>query len=146
MILFSGKPRQAVKGRRSWGGRTRLRNLQRRAAAAHLVRTKTTSSSQKRGEKMGGRLTLELTFLMRTNLAPGVTALAEIQLDIRGDFKYYFADFVRKGGTPPPLRIFFRQKKSYGFGGYPPPPLYGLFPEKFSSKRARNGASCSKIT
>ena len=23
---------------------------------------------------------------------------------IRENFKYYFADFVRKGGTPPPLR------------------------------------------
>ena len=47
----------------------------------------------------------------------------------REDFKYYFADFVRKWGTPPRLRIFFWQKRSYGFGGYPPPPLYGLFPE-----------------
>ena len=41
-------------------------------------------------------------------------------------FKYYFADFVRKGGTPPLYGFFFRQKRSYGFGGYPPP-LYGYF-------------------
>ena len=26
-----------------------------------------------------------------------------------------------RGVPPPPLRIFFRQKRSYGFGGYPPP-------------------------
>ena len=38
----------------------------------------------------------------------------------REDFKYYFADFVRKGDTtPPPLRTKFSKKGSYGFGGYP---------------------------
>ena len=52
----------------------------------------------------------------------------ECQMSIREDFKYYFADFVRKGGPPPPLYgQNFRQKKGYGFGGYPPPPLYGFF-------------------
>ena len=31
---------------------------------------------------------------------------------LRGDIKYYFADFVRKGGTPPPLyEQNFRQQK-----------------------------------
>ena len=69
--------------------------------------------------------------------------------NIREDFKYYFADFVCKGGTPhplrtkfspkkrlriwgvppfPPLRTKFSAKKSYGFGGYPPP-LYGQNPQ-----------------
>ena len=62
--------------------------------------------------------------------------------EIRGNFKYYFADFVRMGGTPPPLRTKFSPKKSYGFvifllkkhlflvqklgygyGGYPSPPF-----------------------
>ena len=65
---------------------------------------------------------------------------------LREPFKYYFADFVRKGGTPPPLYgLFFRQKRSYGFGGYPPP-LYGFPPENLSSKRAKNGVFCSKNT
>ena len=48
---------------------------------------------------------------------------------IRETVKYYFADFVRKEGTPPPYGFFFRQKRSYGFGGYPPPPLYGFSPK-----------------
>ena len=30
---------------------------------------------------------------------------------LREDFKYYFADFVRKGGPPPPLRTKFSPKK-----------------------------------
>ena len=43
---------------------------------------------------------------------------------VRGDVKYYFADFVCKGGNPPPLYgLFFRQGGSYGFGGYPLPPF-----------------------
>ena len=48
-------------------------------------------------------------------------ARSKLQNTLRGDFKYYFADFVR-------LRIFFRQKGGYGFGGYPPP-LYGQNPQ-----------------
>ena len=57
---------------------------------------------------------------------------------LRGDFKYYFADFVRRGGGGTPqirypifAKMFFLvilvQKIGYGFGGYPPPPLYGFF-------------------
>ena len=42
---------------------------------------------------------------------------------IREEVKYYFADFVRKGGTPPPLRTKFLPKKNYVLGGTPPPPL-----------------------
>ena len=41
------------------------------------------------------------------------------QKPIREPVKYYFADFVRKRGTPLP-------------------PLYGLFPQIFSSKSAKN--------
>ena len=65
---------------------------------------------------------------------------------LREDIKYYFADFDRKGGTPPPplYGLFFRQKRNYGFGGYHPPPLYGFFPENLSSKRAKIGVFCSK--
>ena len=61
---------------------------------------------------------------------------------LREGVKYYFEDFVRTGGTPPPLRTkclakkelrtwgvpplpfftgFFQQKGGYRFGGYPPP-------------------------
>ena len=39
---------------------------------------------------------------------------------LREGVKYYCTDFVCKRGTPPPLRIFFRQGGSYGFGGTPP--------------------------
>ena len=46
---------------------------------------------------------------------------------LREGVKYNFADFVRKGGTPSPLQIFFRQGGSYGFGVYPLPPFYGFF-------------------
>ena len=45
--------------------------------------------------------------------------------DIREVVKYYFADFVRKGGAPP-LPLYgqnFRQKGGFGFGGAPPPPF-----------------------
>ena len=62
--------------------------------------------------------------------------------DFREGVKYYFADFVRKGGTPtpPPLYgFFFRQGGSYGFGGYPPPPFTDFSPKKNSLKRAKNG-------
>ena len=53
-------------------------------------------------------------------------------LSVRGDVKYYFADFVRNGGTPPHYGQFFWKRRSHGFGGYPP--LYGLFPEIFLQK------------
>ena len=40
---------------------------------------------------------------------------------LREPFKYYFADFVRKGGNPPPLYgQNFRQKKVTDLGGTPP--------------------------
>ena len=41
---------------------------------------------------------------------------------LRGDIKYYFADFVRKGGTPPLTEKKIRQKKVTDLGGTP---LYG---------------------
>ena len=42
----------------------------------------------------------------------------------REGVKYYFADFIRKGGTPPPLfGQNFRQKKLRIWGVLPPPPL-----------------------
>ena len=43
-------------------------------------------------------------------------------LVVREDFKYYFADFVRKGGTPPPpFTDFFSGKKGVtDLGGTPP--------------------------
>ena len=43
---------------------------------------------------------------------------------IREDFKYYFADFVRKWGTPPPFTDFFFGKKGVtDLGGTPAPPF-----------------------
>ena len=38
----------------------------------------------------------------------------------REGVKYYFADFVRKGGTPPPLWTKFSPKKVTDLGGTPP--------------------------
>ena len=49
---------------------------------------------------------------------------------IREPVEYYFADFVT-------LRIFFGKKGVTDLRGTPPP-LYGFFPENFSSKRAKN--------
>ena len=40
---------------------------------------------------------------------------------LREDFKYYFADFVRKGGTPPFTDKIFAKKKVTDLGGSPPP-------------------------
>ena len=52
---------------------------------------------------------------------------------LRENFKYYFADFVRKGGTPPPFTDkIFSKKKVTDLGGTPPLPLYGHSPEKSS--------------
>ena len=72
----------------------------------------------------------------------------ETRISIREAVKYYFADFVRKWDTPPsPFHgCLFWQKRSYGFGGYPPPAVYGFSPENFSSKRAKNCVFCSKNT
>ena len=48
---------------------------------------------------------------------------------LRGDVKYYFADFVHNGGTPP----LFTDKiciKSYGFEGSTPPLPFKDIPQK----------------
>ena len=47
----------------------------------------------------------------------------------RKPFKYYFADFVCKWGTLPPLRNFFLAKKELRIWGVPPTPVYGFPPE-----------------
>ena len=41
-----------------------------------------------------------------------------LKKQIREDFKYYFADFVRKGGTPPPFTDKnFSEKRVTDLGG-----------------------------
>ena len=78
-------------------------------------------------------LTLVLTPIVHVaspKFTNAVLALHSLQVPYREAFKYYFADFVRKGGYPPLYGQNSRQKRSYGFGGYPPP-LYGFFPENF---------------
>ena len=62
---------------------------------------------------------------------------------IRDAVIYVLADFVRKGGTPPPTLTENQKKKVFflsGKGGYPPPltesPL--SFSGKFFPKRAKN--------
>ena len=52
-------------------------------------------------------------------------------LEVREAFKYYFADFVRKWGTPPP----FRQKKELQ-----------IFPRKTFFKKGKKLCFCSKNT
>ena len=42
---------------------------------------------------------------------------------IREDIKYYFADFVRKGGPPPPLYGQNVRQKKFRIRGVPPPPF-----------------------
>ena len=43
---------------------------------------------------------------------------------IWGNFKYYFGDFVRKGGTPPPFTDkIFGKKGVTDLGGTPPSPF-----------------------
>ena len=53
---------------------------------------------------------------------------------VREGVKYYFADFVRKGGTPPPLRIFFGKKGVTDLGGTPLPPFTDFPPKIFLQK------------
>ena len=54
---------------------------------------------------------------------------------IREDFKYYFADFVRKGGTPPPFTDFFSGKEGVtDLGGTPLPPFTDFSPKIFLQK------------
>ena len=59
---------------------------------------------------------------------------------LREASKYYFADFVRKGGTPPPFTDFFSGKKGVTDLGGTPPPLR-IF---FCSKMPKNGVFCPK--
>ena len=50
--------------------------------------------------------------------------------DIRENFKYFFADFVRKGGSPPPFTDFFSGKEGVTDLGGTPPPLFTDIPPK----------------
>ena len=62
-------------------------------------------------------------------------------LCVREPFKNVLADFVRKGGTPPPYPLngkSFCQKTLSGQGGYPPP-LNGQSPKKFLEKWVKKG-------
>ena len=54
---------------------------------------------------------------------------------LRENFKYYFGDFVRKGGTPPPLRTKFSPKKRLRIWGVPPLPPLRTFPRKMFFKK-----------
>ena len=57
------------------------------------------------------------------------------EIHIREDIKYYFADFVRKGGTPHPLlRTAIFQKKNTDLGGTLPPPFTDILPRTFLQK------------
>ena len=53
-----------------------------------------------------------------------------LQNVLREDFKYYFADFVRKGGIPPPLTDFFFDEKGVTDLGGTPPPYEYIFAQK----------------
>ena len=62
-------------------------------------------------------------------------APAFIMMMIRGDVKYYFADFVRKGGTPPPLQTKVSLKNRLRILGVPPSPPLQTFPRNFFFKK-----------
>ena len=54
---------------------------------------------------------------------------------IREDFKYYFADFVRKGGSPPPFTDkIFGKKGVTDLGGTPLLPFTDFSPKSFLQK------------
>ena len=54
---------------------------------------------------------------------------------IREVVKYYFADFARKGGTPPPFTDkIFAKKKLRILGGTPAPPFTNIPPKNFFKK------------
>ena len=64
----------------------------------------------------------------------------------RGAVKYYFADFVRKGGNPPPLMDFcFGKKGVTDLSGTTLPRLH-IFPRKFFFKKGQKLCFCSKNT
>ena len=53
--------------------------------------------------------------------------------------KYYLADFVSKGGTPPPFTDkIFGKKGVADLGGTPLPPLTDISPKIFLQKGLRN--------
>ena len=66
--------------------------------------------------------------------------------NLREEVKYYFADLIRKGGTPSPFSDKNFAKKKLRIRGVPPLPLCGHLPEIFSSKRAKNGVFYPKNT
>ena len=58
-----------------------------------------------------------------------------LSIHIRENFKYYFADFVRKRGTPPPFTDkIFAKKKVTDLGGTPPPPFTDIPPKNVLQK------------
>ena len=101
-------------------------DLRARMYVTEVVESKLIPFSQADNQFFLGPCLLCCLFVLQTKIFPAcsfelasflhVTSLREV-------VKYYFADFVRKGGTPPLYGQNFRPKKSYGFGGYPPPPL-----------------------
>ena len=55
-------------------------------------------------------------------------------IHIRGAFKHYFSDFVRKWGTPPFTDFFFGKKGVKDLGGTPPPPFTDFSQKIFLQK------------
>ena len=61
--------------------------------------------------------------------------MIELFVWLREEVKYYFADFVRKGGTPPPFTDkIFAKKKVTDLGGTPPPPFTDIPPKNVLQK------------
>ena len=56
---------------------------------------------------------------------------------VREDAKYYFAEFVRKGVPPPPLRTIFLAKKELWILGLPPLPNFTDISLYFFLKKKR---------
>ena len=82
----------------------------------------------------GAHCVEELLHVPNHLVVPGTTS--PIVNLVREVVKYYFADFVRKGGTPPPpLRTKFSPKNKLRIWGVPPLPPLRTFPRKMFFKK-----------
>ena len=84
----------------------------------------------------GSLAVIVVAFAVAITVAAVVAVAAtKITIVIRENFKYYFADFVRKGGTPPHFTDkIFAKKKVTDLGGTPPSPFTDTPPKNVLQK------------
>ena len=131
MIMFQERAMRTHLGILPVVGRTRhkVRSQQRRSCnTEELLTAELSEGSQQR--PVGG-----CHYNQPCNLLQHRRQFSQRVSCFREDFKYYFADFVRKGGTPPPLRTKFSPKKRLRIWGVPPLPPLRTFPRKMFFKK-----------